>query len=104
MAYVRTFSFVIPPERADEMEPGRNLYLATVNGTQIVAQNTSGFHRGGVWTRLLADGGIKVVCYTQWYSPTDIERYISTPMIRDYEADIARYHNEPLVEIFELLA
>lgn len=104
MAYIRTFSFVVPPERADEMQPGRNLHLATVNGTQIVAQNTSGYHRGGVWTRLQADGGIKVFIYTQWYSPADMDRYISTPMIRDYEADIARYHSTPVIEIYELLA
>jgi hypothetical protein len=42
--------------------------------------------------------------YTQWYSPTDVERYVSTPMIQDYEADIARYHSTPLIEIYELLA
>ena len=45
-----------------------------------------------------------MVIYTQWYSPTDIDRYANTPMIKDYEADIAKYHSPPVIEIFELLA
>ena len=104
MAIIRTFSFIVPPERAEEMQPGHNLHMATIDGTQIVAQNSPGFLHGGVWSRLLADGGTKIVIYTQWYSPTDIDRYANTPMIKDYEADIAKYHSKPVIEIFELLA
>ncbi len=104
MAYIRTFSFVIPVERLAEMQPGHNLYMATVDGTQIVAQNSQGYHRGGVWTRQQADGTLKIVIYTQWEALSQIDKYVVTPMIVDYEADIARYHSPPVVEIFELLA
>ncbi len=104
MAYVRTFTFIVPPERAHELQPGHNLYTAAVSGTQIVAQNTPGFHVGGVWMQPLPQGSIKVVSYTQWYSPTAIEKYVGTPMIRDFEHDIARYHSAPVVEVYEVLS
>jgi hypothetical protein len=103
MAYVRTFTFIVPPERTYELQPGHNLYLATIHGTQIVAQNTPGFHRGGVWMQNLTDGGIKVFCYTQWYDLPEIDQYASTPMIRDFEADIERYHSTPVIEVYEVL-
>src|SRR5215471_2528757 len=104
MAYVRTFSFIVPPERTRELQPGHNLYMAAVSGTQIVAQNTSGFHRGGVWMQNLPQGGIKVVSFTQWYGLPDMDHYASTPMIRDFEADIARYHSTPVIEVYETLS
>lgn len=104
MAYIRTFSFVVPVERIQEMQPGHNLYMATVSGTQIVAQNSEGYQRGGVWSRLLADGGIKVIIYTQWEALSQVDKYCRTPMLRDYEADVAKYHGAPVIELFELLA
>ena len=104
MAYVRTMTFVVPPERTEELQPGHNLFLAAVQGTQIVAQNTPGFHRGGVWMQNLPQGSIKVVCYTQWYGLSDIDGYASTPMIRDFEDDVARYHSMPVIEVFEALS
>jgi hypothetical protein len=104
MAFVRTFSFVVPVERLQEMQPGHNLYMATVDGTQIVAQNSEGYLYGSVLSRLQPDGSLKVVIYTQWAAISSIERYVRTPMIQDYEADVARYHGPPVIEIFELLA
>jgi hypothetical protein len=104
MAYVRTITFVVPPERTGELQPGHNLFMAAVHGTQIVAQNTPGFHHGGVWMQNMPQGSVKVVCYTQWYGLSDIEHYASTPMIRDFEDDIARYHSTPIIEVYETLS
>ena len=101
MAYVRTFSFVVPPERASELQAGHNLYMATVSGTQIVAQNTRGYLRGGVWTRARTDGSTRVIIFTQWDGVSDMQKYIDTPMIRDYEADVARYHRDVTTEVYE---
>jgi hypothetical protein len=104
MAFVRTFSFVVPVERTQEMEPGHNLHMATVDGTQIVAQNSEGYLYGSVLSRLQPDGSLKIVIYTQWAAISQIERYVHTPMIQDYEADVARYHSAPVIEIYEMLA
>ncbi|HUS14233.1 MAG TPA: hypothetical protein VM536_04350 [Chloroflexia bacterium] len=104
MAYIRTITFVVPPERTYELQPGHNLFMAAVSGTQIVAQNTPGFHKGGVWMQNMPQGSIKVVSFTQWYGLSDIDHYASTPMIRDFEEDIARYHSTPVIEVFEVLS
>ena len=104
MGYVRTFTFTVPPERVQELEPGHNLHLATINGTQIVAQNTTGYLGGSVWRRLLPTGGVKVVVSTEWAGLSDLEKYLGTPMIGDYEADVARYHQDVSVEVFEEVA
>ena len=52
----------------------------------------------------LPDGEIKVVSYTQWYDLPEIDLYASTPMIRDFEADIERYHSVPVIEVYETLS
>lgn len=103
MAFVRTISFQVPPERTHELEPGHNLYLASVHGIKIAAQNTPGFHRGGVWMQRLPDGAIKVIMYSQWYDLANIEDYANIPMVRDFERDVTTYLSRPVVEIFEVM-
>ena len=103
MSFVRTTSFVVPPERTQELEPGHNLYLAAVHGTKIAAQNTPGYHRGGVWMQRLPDGSIKVVMYSQWYDLDNIENYSSIPMVRDFEKDVSTYLSTAVIEVFEVM-
>jgi hypothetical protein len=103
MAFVRTCTFVVPAHRTEELEPGHNLYLAAVHGTQIAAQNTPGYHRGGVWMQRLPDGSVKVLSYTQWYDLENIETYASLPMVRDFERDVSKYLSTPVVEVWEVL-
>ncbi len=103
MSFVRTCSFVVPTERTQELEPGHNLYLAAVHGTKIAAQNTPGYHRGGVWMQRLPDGSIKVVMYSQWYDMDNIENYSSIPMVRDFEKDVSTYLSTPVIDVFEVM-
>ncbi len=103
MAFVRTLTFVVPPERTEELEPGRNLYLAAVHGVQIAAQNTPGYHRGGVWMQRQPDGSVRVLSYTQWYELDSIDTYASLPMVRDFERDVSTYLSTPVVEIWEVM-
>jgi hypothetical protein len=103
MSFVRTMSFTVPAERTQELEPGHNLYLAAVHGTKIAAQNTPGFHRGGVWMQRLPDGSIKVLMYSQWYDLDNIENYSSIPMVRDFEKDVSTYLSTPVIDVFEVM-
>jgi hypothetical protein len=103
MAFVRTIVFTVPAERTQELEPGHNLYLAAVHGIKIAAQNTQGFHRGGVWMQRLPDGAIKVLMYSQWYELDNIENYSNIPMVRDFERDVSTYLSTPVVDIFEVM-
>lgn len=93
----------MPPERTEELEPGRNLYLAAVHGVQIAAQNTPGYHRGGVWMQRQPDGSVRVLSYTQWYELDSIDTYASLPMVRDFERDVSTYLSTPVVEIWEVM-
>ena|SRR5437588_8332271 len=103
MAFVRTLTFVVPPERTVELEPGHNLYLASVHGVKIAAQNVQGYHRGGVWMQRQPDGAIKVIVYNQWYELDNIEDYANLPMVRDFERDVSKYLSTPVVDIFEVM-
>jgi hypothetical protein len=103
MAFVRTLTFIVPPERTEELEPGHNLYLAAVHGVQIAAQNTPGYHRGGVWMQRQPDGSVRVLSYTQWYELDSIDTYASLPMVRDFERDVSTYLSTPVVEIWEVM-
>jgi len=103
MAFVRTLTFVVPRERTGELEPGHNLYLAAVHGVKIAAQNTPGFHRGGVWMQLQPEGSVKVFMYSQWYELENIENYANVPMVRDFERDVSTYLSQPVVEVFEVM-
>lgn len=103
MAFVRTLTFMVPAERTHELEPGHNLYLASVHGIKIAAQNVQGYHRGGVWMQRQPDASVKVVMYSQWYELDNIETYANVPMVRDFERDVATYLSTPVVEIYEVM-
>jgi hypothetical protein len=103
MAFVRTLTFTVPPERTQELDPGHNLYLAAVHGIKIAAQNVQGYHRGGVWMQRQPNGAVKVVAYSQWYELDNIETYSNIPMVRDFEKDVSTYLSTPVVDIFEVM-
>lgn len=103
MSFVRTLTFTVPPERTHELDPGHNLYLAAVHGIKIAAQNTPGYHRGGVWMQRQLDGSIKVLVYSQWYELDNISDYSNIPMVRDFEKDVNTYLSRPVVDIFEVM-
>jgi hypothetical protein len=103
MAFVRTLTFMVPRERTEELEPGHNLYLAAVHGIKIAAQNTPGYHRGGVWMQQQPDGSVKVLSYSQWYELENIEAYANVPMVRDFEKDVSTYLSQPVVDIYEVI-
>jgi len=103
MAFVRTLTFTVPPERTQELLPGHNLYLASVHGIKIAAQNTPGYHRGGVWMQRLPDSSVKVIMYSQWYDLENIQDYSNVPMVRDFEKDVSTYLSTPVVDIYEVM-
>ncbi len=103
MAFVRTLTFTVPEARTQELEPGHNLYLASVHGIKIAAQNTPGFHRGGVWMQRQPDGAIKVVVYSQWYELANIKDYSNIPMVRDFEKDVSTYLSTPVIDVYEVM-
>lgn len=103
MAFIRTVTFIVPPERTQELEPGHNLYLASVHGIKIAAQNTPGYHRGGVWMQRQPDGAVKVLMYSQWYDLDNIETYSNIPMVRDFEKDVNKYLSTPVIDVYEVM-
>lgn len=104
MPFVRTVTFIVPPERREELQPGHNLFLAAVHGIKVAAQYMSGFQRAGVWFQGQPSGSIKVVAYSQWYELDSLDKYTSLPMIRDFEKDVNTYLSEPVVEIYEVMS
>src|ERR1043165_8655089 len=103
MAFVRTLTFMVPSARTHELEPGHNLYLASVHGIKIAAQHTEGYHRGGIWMQRQPDGSVRVIMYSQWYELENIQDYANIPMVRDFEKDVSTYLSTPVVDIYEVM-
>ncbi len=104
MAFVRTTTFIVPAARKSEIEPGHNLNLAAVYGVKSVAQNTVGFHRGGVWASQLESGDLKIMIYMQFYDLPELANFANAPMVRDFESQLDEYLSPPIIEIYETLA
>lgn len=103
MPYVRTISFTVPPERAEELSPGHNLYLAAVFGTQIAAQNTQGYQKGGVWMQRQTEGSTLVFMFSQWDELDSMEAYANVPMLLDFIKDVSTYLSPVKLETYEVL-
>ena len=104
MAFVRTTTFIVPAARKSEIEPGHNLNLAAVYGVKSVAQNTVGFHRGGVWASQLEGGDLQIMIYMQFYDLPEMENFAHTPMVRDFENQLDQYPSPPIIEVYETLS
>ncbi len=103
MPYVRTLTFTVPPDRVEELSPGHNLYLAAVFGTQIAAQNTQGYQKGGVWMQRQTEGSILVFMFSQWDELDSMESYANVPMLLDFMKDVSTYLSPVKLEIYEVL-
>jgi hypothetical protein len=103
MPYVRMLTFTVPPERVEELSPGHNLYLATVFGTQIAAQNTQGYQKGGVWMQRHTEGSIRVFMFTQWDELDSMDSYANVPMLIDFVKDVSTYLSPVNLDIYEVL-
>ncbi len=103
MSVVRTMSFTVPSERKHELNPGHNLYLAAVHGTQSAAQSVDGYQKGGVWMQRQADGSVRVSMFSQFDELDNMERYANVPMIRDFEKDVTTYLSPVDVNVYEVL-
>jgi hypothetical protein len=103
MPYVRKLDFTVPTERVEELSPGHNLYLATVFGTQIAAQNVQGYQKGGVWMQRQQDGSIKVTMFSQFSEIDGLQTYAKVPMITDFVKDITTYLSPVVLEVYEVL-
>ena len=103
MPYVRTLTFTVPPDRVEELSPGHNLYLAAVFGTQIAAQNTQGYQKGGVWMQRQTEGSTLVFMFSQWDELDSMEAYANIPMLLDFVKDVSTYLSPVNLEIYEVL-
>lgn len=103
MPVVRTLTFTVPSNRTEELNPGHNLYLAAVHGTQIAAQNIQGYHKGGVWLQRQSDGSVKVTMFSQFAELDNLQLYANVAMIRDFEKDVSKHLSTVVIEVYEVL-
>ena len=104
MAVVRTLTFNVPADKTEELSPGHNLYLAAIFGTQIAAQNTPGYHTGGVWLQRQDDGSAKVTMFSQFDELENLQKYSNVPMIIDFVKDVSKHLSKVVIEVHEVLS
>jgi hypothetical protein len=85
MAFVRTISFTLPREDANEIRPGNPVYNGLVGGSKYIAQFTSGLIQTGVWRSAQAGGSILFTMFTEWSSIEELQAYANQDTIKEVE-------------------
>ena len=101
MAFIRTTTFAVTREEAEEIVPGKLVYNALVGGRKFICQTLNGLISTAVWRSINPSGQVIFTIYTEWSTMSDLQAYASQPTIRELEAQLST-ETEPLtVMVYE---
>jgi hypothetical protein len=102
MSFIRTASFTLTREEAEEMIPGKLVYNALVPGRKYIAQSMDGMVQTAVWKSVSSSGGKLIYTFfTECSTLEDLQTYVNNPTIRKLESELAK-GGEPLnVMVYE---
>lgn len=103
MAYVRTVSFSMPHDEADQITPGTRSYTALVPGRKFMAQAQSGLIQTGVWRTTNSSGMVNFVIHTEWSTVEDMQAYANLPIIKELEQALSSDNNQVQVSVYEVI-
>jgi heme-degrading monooxygenase HmoA len=101
MAFIRTTTFAMTREDAEELRPGKLVYSAIVGGRKFICQTLNGLIATGVWRSVNPSGKVVFTIFTEWSTMDDLQAYARQPTIRELEEQLAT-ETEPLtVMVYE---
>ncbi len=105
MAYVRQVSLTFPYGDITRLQTGSDLWMRLVAAQKLILQESSGMLDSGVWITQLADGSIKVMSYSEWYSLEDLHSFDNDPDLKHHEAELigAAVPDSRTYEVFETI-
>jgi heme-degrading monooxygenase HmoA len=103
MAFVRTVSFTMPQDEADQIRPGTRSYTALVPGRKFMAQAQSGLIQTNVWRSTNRSGMVNFVIFTEWSTLEDLNAYASVPVIKEIEQALSTESNPVQIQVYEVI-
>lgn len=104
MAFVRTITYTFPYDKITELQMGTDTWLRLVSAHKLIAQESEGMLDTGVWITQAANGELRVVSVTEWYSIEDMQRFANDPDVQHHETTITRLTTgAPTVEVYEVM-
>ena len=101
MAFIRTTTFALTREEADEFRPGKLVYSAVIGGRKFICQTLNGLISTAVWRSVNPAGKVVITIFTEWSTMEDLQAYARQPTIRELEDQLAT-ETEPLtVMVYE---
>jgi heme-degrading monooxygenase HmoA len=103
MSFIRTTTFTMSREDAEEIRPGKLVYSALIVGRKFIAQNTDGLVQTYVLKGVTPyNGRILFTIYSEWSTMEDLQAYATQPTIKELEEQLAKEIGEPLqVTVYE---
>jgi len=103
MAYVRTTTFTLTKDEANELIPGSDAYNAIVGARKYLAQSMQGLIQSNVWQSSISGGRVKFVVFNEWNTLEDLQTYADHPAIKQME-ELLNSDTEPLnVAVYEVV-
>ena len=103
MSFVRTTTFTLTREEAEELRPGKLVYNALVGGRKFIAQGMNGLVQTEVWRSVNASGGVVFTIMTAWNTLDDMRAYAEQPTIRELEAQLSTEVEPIKVMVYEAI-
>lgn len=103
MAYVRTVSFTMSRDEADQIRPGTRAYTALVPGRKFMAQAQSGLIQTGVWRSTNSSGTVSFIIHTEWSTVEDMQAYANLPIIKQMEQALSSDDNQVQISVYEVI-
>ena len=103
MAFVRTTTFSMTREEAEEMRPGKLVYNALISGRKFISQSMNGLVQTEVWRSINASGRVVFTIMTQWATLDDMRAYAEQPTIRELEAQLSTEAEPISVMVYEAI-
>jgi heme-degrading monooxygenase HmoA len=103
MAYVRTVTFTLSKDEANELVPGSDAYNAIVGARKYLAQSMQGLIQSNVWQSAITGGRVRFVVFNEWNSLEDLQNYADHPAIKKLE-ELLNSDVDPLnVAVYEVV-
>ncbi len=103
MAFVRTTSFTLSREEAEELRPGKLVYNALVGGRKFIAQGMNGLVMTEVWRSVNSSGRVIFNIMSQWATMEDLRAYAQQPTIKELEAQLSTEAEPVTVMVYETI-
>ncbi|HEX2913931.1 MAG TPA: hypothetical protein VH186_24215 [Chloroflexia bacterium] len=101
MSFIRTTTFALTRDDAEEIRPGKLVYSALIPGRKFIAQGLNGLVQTAVWRSVNASGKVVFTIFTEWSTMADLQAYANQPTVHELETQLAAEADPLTVMVYE---